>query len=410
MHNNIMTAGSRDPPPMLATKCILEGPYTPSTVTILAVPATDDSLEVPERTTVEIILNMSPENKTHYESEKEEIHLLLTGIKDEIYSTVDACKTAHDMWIAIERLQQGKEIANPITPPSESASKEDSDPEQDQRDKDMQKNLALIAKYFKKIYKPTNNNLKASLNSRNKNVDNSPWETVGSQETKREKDYTYYKEKMLLCKQAEKGVLLEAEQADWLEDMDEEINEQELEAHHNYMAKIQEVPTTDSGTNTEPLEKVQYDAEYNVFANIDQNVEQCDDERVALANLIANLIENLTLDTEENKKILKQLKKANTSLTQELKECKSNLEQSNTTRDSCLMALQSKQSELETYIALNDRTVDYDKLKCMRDLASHGYEVHNKIKGNNKKHIVSEKPAYPRKLLIPLILVGGGSL
>ncbi|GKF56969.1 hypothetical protein Tco_0170506, partial [Tanacetum coccineum] len=56
-------------------------------------------------------------------------------------------------------------------------------------------------------------------------------------------------------------------QADWLEDTDEEIDEQELEAHYNYMAKIQEVPTSDSGTDTEPLEQVQYNAEYNVFAN-----------------------------------------------------------------------------------------------------------------------------------------------
>ncbi|GJX97305.1 hypothetical protein Tco_0353103 [Tanacetum coccineum] len=54
----------------------------------------------------ETILNMSPENKEHYQSKKEAIHLLLTGIRDEIYSTVDACKTYHDMWIAIERLQQ----------------------------------------------------------------------------------------------------------------------------------------------------------------------------------------------------------------------------------------------------------------------------------------------------------------
>nr|GEX95775.1 retrovirus-related Pol polyprotein from transposon TNT 1-94 [Tanacetum cinerariifolium] len=57
---------------------------------------------------------------------------------------------------------------------------------------------------------------------------------------KRVKDYTYHKEKMLLCKQAKKGVLLQAEQADWLEDMDEEIDEQELEAHYSYMAKIHE--------------------------------------------------------------------------------------------------------------------------------------------------------------------------
>ncbi|GKB10529.1 hypothetical protein Tco_0844452 [Tanacetum coccineum] len=69
---------------------------------------------------------------------------------------------------------KGKEIAKPITPPSESASKEDSDLEQAQRDKDMQKNLALIAKYFKKIYKPTNNNLRTSSNTRNKNVDTTP--------------------------------------------------------------------------------------------------------------------------------------------------------------------------------------------------------------------------------------------
>ncbi|GJV72310.1 hypothetical protein Tco_1492305 [Tanacetum coccineum] len=78
-------------------KCILEDPYTPSTVIIPVVPATDNSPAVPERTTVETILNMSPENKAHYESEKEAIHLIFTGIGDEIYSTVDACKTTHEM-------------------------------------------------------------------------------------------------------------------------------------------------------------------------------------------------------------------------------------------------------------------------------------------------------------------------
>ncbi|GKG46072.1 hypothetical protein Tco_0498518, partial [Tanacetum coccineum] len=66
---------------------------------------------------------------------------------------------------------KGKETAKPITPPSVSPSEEDSDPEQTQKDKEMQKNLALIAKYFKKLYKPTNNNLRTSLNTRNKNVD-----------------------------------------------------------------------------------------------------------------------------------------------------------------------------------------------------------------------------------------------
>nr|GEY69465.1 hypothetical protein [Tanacetum cinerariifolium] len=69
---------------------------------------------------------------------------------------------------------KGKEIAKPITPLSETAFEEDNDPEQAQRDKDMEKNLALIPKYFTKIYKPTNNNLKTSSNSTNKNVDMTP--------------------------------------------------------------------------------------------------------------------------------------------------------------------------------------------------------------------------------------------
>ncbi|GKF86488.1 hypothetical protein Tco_0254315 [Tanacetum coccineum] len=70
---------------------------------------------------------------------------------------------------------KSKEITKPVTPQSESVSEEDSDPEQAQRDKDMQNNLALLAKYFKKLYKPTNNNnLRTSSNSRNKTEDTTP--------------------------------------------------------------------------------------------------------------------------------------------------------------------------------------------------------------------------------------------
>nr|GEW24555.1 hypothetical protein [Tanacetum cinerariifolium] len=46
---------------------------------------------------------MSPENKAHFQAEKEAIHLILTGIGDEIYSTVDACQPTQEMWEAIER-------------------------------------------------------------------------------------------------------------------------------------------------------------------------------------------------------------------------------------------------------------------------------------------------------------------
>ncbi|GJS01761.1 hypothetical protein Tco_0318269 [Tanacetum coccineum] len=73
MHNNIMAVGSRDRPPMLAT-----GRYA--------------------------------QWRSCFFRTKEAIHMIFTGIGDEIYSTIDACNTAHEMWEAIERLQQGESL------------------------------------------------------------------------------------------------------------------------------------------------------------------------------------------------------------------------------------------------------------------------------------------------------------
>ncbi|GJZ77947.1 hypothetical protein Tco_0642619 [Tanacetum coccineum] len=147
MHNNIMAAGSRDRPPMLATgryaqwrsrflryidtrpngdalrKCILTGPYIPTMVTTPAVPATEDA--------------------HRNSSQKQQSRQFLNNDPEE----------------------QSKEIAKPITPPSESASEEDSDPEQAHKTIHKQNNLALIVRYFKKLYKPTNNNLRTSSNT-----------------------------------------------------------------------------------------------------------------------------------------------------------------------------------------------------------------------------------------------------
>nr|GEY89249.1 glutamic acid-rich protein-like [Tanacetum cinerariifolium] len=275
--------------------------------------ATDDSLAVLEHTTVETPMNMSPENKDHFLAEKEAIHLILSGIGDEIYSTVDPCQTSQEMWEAIER-HNGKEIAKPITPPFETASEEDNDPEQAQRDKDMQKNLALIAKYFKKIYKPTNNNLRKSSNSKNKNVDT----TLRFKNNNQSGQFRNQRTVNVAAARENVGM-----QYDWLADTGEEVYKQELEAHYSYMAKIQEVPTADSGTDSEPVEQIQ-----------------------------------------------KQLKKANTTLAQELKECKTilaetskSLGESISVRDSCLVALQTKQTEFEKYKAFNDRTIYYDKFE-----------------------------------------------
>ncbi|GJX53930.1 retrovirus-related pol polyprotein from transposon TNT 1-94 [Tanacetum coccineum] len=226
---------------------------------------------------------------------------------------------------------KGKEIAKPVTPQSESVSEEDSDPEQARRDKRISKELGpTLLSIIKKLYKPTNNNLRTSSNSTNKTEDTTPRynndsqsrqfgnqrtvtvagarETVGSpvvqktgiqcfnckgfghyarecRKPKRVKDYAYHKEKMMMCKQAEQGVPLQAEQADWLEDTDEEIDEQELEAHYSYMQDSGGLPANQVQLNT-PLKQVQNHEENRSHDTSDP------------ANRFANGEETVTLEKE----------------------------------------------------------------------------------------------------------------
>nr|GFD39242.1 hypothetical protein [Tanacetum cinerariifolium] len=128
--------------------------------------------------------------------------------------------------------------------------------------------MALISLSFKKIYKPTNNNLRTSSNTSRANYDNSPRINRGAgiqcynckksghvarecQKPKRAKDAAYHMEKMLLCKQEETGIQLNAEQADWRDDTDDESEDQELEAHYMYTAQIQVV--SPDAADSEPI-------------------------------------------------------------------------------------------------------------------------------------------------------------
>ncbi|GJS24381.1 hypothetical protein Tco_0453013 [Tanacetum coccineum] len=383
-------------------KCILTGPYTPTMVTTPAVPATEDSPEVPAKTSVETM--KSTQRVEHSDSIKK-------------------CGSH-------QRYKGRRASPNQPHLPSEFSNlKKTRGSEQAQKDKDMQKNLALIAKYFKKLYKPTNNNLRTSSNTRNKNVDTNPRYKTDNQTgqfgNQRAVNVVGARETVGVPGMQQSGITVALTARNLViyakecRKAKQEIDEQELEAHYSYMAKIQEVPNADSGTDAEPLGTVQYDTikmletgDSNVIPDSpdmcdndiqdDQNDVECDNERAALANLIANL----KLDVDDNKKIQKQLKKANATLTQELTECKSilaetsrTLGESNSIRDRLLAqkdidiqeGLKVKAYEISVVQAKHDELVKQSLLT-----RSH-YEglVKEKTKSINPNHsYVSTQIAY----------------
>nr|GFA40911.1 hypothetical protein [Tanacetum cinerariifolium] len=147
------------------------------------------------------------------------------------------------------------------------------------KDKEIDKLMALIS--LSRANQDNSLRINRSTGYENQRIGNvaRAREIVGSTvKPKRVKDAAYHREKMLLCKQEEARIQLNAEQADWREDTDDELEDQELEVHYMYIAKLQEVSpdATDSGPifDTEPLQKVSTDDHYNVFAIKSEHPEQ----------------------------------------------------------------------------------------------------------------------------------------
>nr|GFB03861.1 hypothetical protein [Tanacetum cinerariifolium] len=146
------------------------------------------------------------------------------------------------------------------------------------------------------------------------------------QKLKRAKDAAYHREKMLLCKQEEAGIQLTAEQADWKDDTDDESDDQDLEAHYMYMAKIQEVSpdAVDSRPifDTEPEQKMHNVIIESEDMNYDSEQINQNDEDADLAEereLLASLIEKLKCEIDETKNRNIVLETSNKVLVEKLK-------------------------------------------------------------------------------------------
>ncbi|GKA70922.1 hypothetical protein Tco_0777061, partial [Tanacetum coccineum] len=219
--------------------------------------------------------------------EAESIQIILIRSDNDIYFTVDACPNAMEMWKSIERLKQGEAInsqdlknvsyhklydilkqhqnevneirAERLARTANQLSlirnpKLVAEDDASSNEKDIEKLMALISMCFKKIYKPTNNNLDTSSNTRNLNVDNIPRSSRGSGYDRQTGQYD--NQRVVNVVGARENVV-----------------NLELEAHYMYMEKIQEV-TLDAATNSRPIfdvEPLQKEEQEKSFKTHEEN-------------------------------------------------------------------------------------------------------------------------------------------
>nr|GEU79827.1 retrovirus-related Pol polyprotein from transposon TNT 1-94 [Tanacetum cinerariifolium] len=368
LHNAIMEADSKDRPPMLAPD--------------KAVLVTEGSSKTTIERYIENYKNVSQDIRDQLNAKAKAVQIILIGIDNDIYSTVDACPNACEMWKAIKRLKQGEsinvqdletnlywEFGKFTSWDGESLKSYYSrfykmmnelirnQYDEMSKDKEIDKLVALISLSFKKIYKPTNNNLRTSANTSRANQDNSlrinrgtrydnqrivnvagARETVGTtvvqksriqcynckeyvhvtrecQKLKQAKDAAYHKEKMLLCKQEEAGFQLNAEQADWRDDTDDEPEDQELEAHY-----IEHPEQSQSVHDTYPIEQDEHNV---IIDSLDMSYDTehigHDDDLANERDLLASLIEKLKREIDDSKHRNKFLETSNEVLVDKLK-------------------------------------------------------------------------------------------
>ncbi|GJR18514.1 hypothetical protein Tco_0967041 [Tanacetum coccineum] len=165
---------------------------------------------------------------------------------------------------------KGKETANSLPLIYDPEPEVVVDDEASLKEKEIDKLMALISMSFKKIFKPTNNNLRTSSNTRNVNVDNTLRynrrtgydRQTGQYDNQRTVNVVGARENVgtqvmqqtgIQCLYCNKfGHVGREYEADWRDNTDDEPEDQELEAHYMYMAKIQEV-NPEAADNSGPI-------------------------------------------------------------------------------------------------------------------------------------------------------------
>ncbi|GJR86090.1 hypothetical protein Tco_0210101 [Tanacetum coccineum] len=273
---------------------------------------------------------------------------IVEGSSETTTEGVDVCPNACEMWKAIERLKQGESI----------------------NVQDLETNLywefgkftsrdgESLESYYSRFYKMMNElvknqcdvtNLQVNVQfllqlklewQRGKAIVNSPLPTYDQEpEMVAEDDalinrgtrydnqrvvnvdgakenVAYHKEKMLLCKQEEAGFQLNAKQADWRDDIDDEPGDQDMEAHYI------DHPEQPESVNDAYLEE-QGDTNITIdsldMSTNRETVDQDDDDLARERNLLASLIDKLKCEIDDSKNCKKLLESSNKTLVDKLK-------------------------------------------------------------------------------------------
>nr|GEX02808.1 hypothetical protein [Tanacetum cinerariifolium] len=234
LHNAIIEATGKDHPPMLAP-----GNYVQWKSRIKRYIDTKPNHEL-----IYYCLKNPPYKFTWADKEVP----ISEGIDNDIYSTVDACPNACEMWKAIERSQQvatrnrGKAIVNSPQPIYDQEPSMVAEDDKTSKDKEIDKLMALISLSFKQIYK---------LPTTTFELHQIPVEQI----------------RIILQGLTEAlGIKIKG------------LKDQEMEAHYMYMEQIQEVSpdVADSGPifDFELVQKLSTDDHYNVFAIESEHPEQ----------------------------------------------------------------------------------------------------------------------------------------
>nr|GEZ23705.1 integrase, catalytic region, zinc finger, CCHC-type, peptidase aspartic, catalytic [Tanacetum cinerariifolium] len=290
---------------------------------------------------------------------------------------------------------RGKGIVNSPQPIyDQKPSMVDDDDDETSKDKEIDKFMALISLSIHR---------NAGYESQRSGNVAGAKETVGSSmKPKRTKDAAYHREKMLLCKQEKAGIQLNAKQADWKDDTDDESDDQEFEAHYMYMDKIQEVSpdAVDFGPifDTEPEQKLQNDDHYDVFAIESQHPEQS--EFVHKTYLIEQYAHNVILESVDMNYDSEQIDQNDEDADLAKEKMKDKL---SAHQDTISILKQQKDAQIKLYKTREDKEIEKvinleNKVKVLDNIVyKTGQSVQTINMPNNKCRTSFTKPEFLKK-------------